>query len=180
MATKRRTRKKAESNLPARTRTRSIVKRATSRRRKATGAKFDIVNSLLMPAAGAGLGIIAGNSIARMVPSIPYGKALVPFGLAFVTGSMLKQPGLAAGMAAAGGINLLQSLSPTMFADEAADFMAMSPVPMTTFQDDLTEYQNALINGQFSDESEDEAGTIKYDAMGRAIMVAPTGELTYL
>jgi len=182
MALKRRTKKRTSSNLPARTRTRSMVKKTTSRRRKSTSSKFNIVNNLLMPAAGAGLGIIAGNQIAKIIPSIPYGKALVPFGLAFVTGSMLKQPGLAAGMAAAGGINLLQSFSPSMFADEANNFMAISPVPMTTFQDDFEEYQSALINGQFSDEEEDieEIGSLKYDAMGRAIMQSPTGELTYL
>lgn len=180
MALKRRTRKKTATNLPAKRRTRSMVKKGTSRRRKTTTAKFDIVNNLLMPAAGAGLGIIAGNQIAKMVPSIPYGKSLIPFGLAYVTGTMLKQPALAAGLAAAGGINLLQSFSPSMFADESNDFMALSPVPMTTFQDDLTEYQSALINGQFSDDDIEEIGTLKYDAMGRAIMQSPTGELTYL
>jgi len=179
MAIKKRRSTKRASAMPA-TRARSVARKGSAPRRRKAGVsskKFDLVNSLLMPAAGAGLAIVAGNAIAKMIPSVPYGKALVPFGLAFVTGSMLKQPGLAAGMAAAGGINLLQSLSPTMFADEAADFITQSPVPMMTFQDDNTAYQAALMNGQFNDAND---GIVKYDATGAPVMVSPTGELTYL
>lgn len=185
MATRKRTKAK-KAAVPMRTRTRTIVKRATSRKRKTSGGKFDIINSIIMPAAGAGLGIIAGNAIGKMIPSIPYGKALIPFGLSFVTGSMLKQPGLAAGMAAAGGISLLQSLSPSMFADETQDFLNSSALPLMTFSDaNLDAYQSALINGQFNDEDEDEDemlndGSIKFDAMGRPIYVSPTGELQYV
>jgi hypothetical protein len=180
MATKKRSKMaRAKSSLPARTRTRTITKTSRARRvSKSSGGKFDLVQSLLMPAAGAGLGIIAGNAIAKMVPSLPYGKALVPFGLAFVTGSMLKQPGLAAGMAAAGGISLLQGISPTMFADEASSFIDQSPIPMITFEDATQDaYQAALISGQFNDASN---YVVKYDAMGRAIACYPDGSMNYL
>jgi len=180
MAIKRRRSTKRASAMPA-TRARSVARKRSAPRRRKAGTfskKFDLINGLLMPAAGAGLAIVAGNAIAKMIPSVPYGKSLVPFGLAFVTGSMLKQPGLAAGMAAAGGINLLQSLSPTMFADEASEFINESPVPMMTFQDDYEEYQAALMNGQFNDENED--SIIKYDATGAPVMVSNDGQLTYL
>lgn len=180
MATKKRSTKvaRAKRAMPARSRT--ITKTSRARRvSKSSGGKFDLVQSLLMPAAGAGLGIIAGNAIAKMVPSIPYGKSLVPFGLAFVTGSMLKQPGLAAGMAAAGGISLLQTLSPTMFADEASSFIEQAPVPMMTFEDPTQDaYQAALISGQFNDASSNYV--VKYDAMGRAIACMPDGTMSYL
>jgi hypothetical protein len=132
------------------------------------------MNTIVMPAAGAGIAIIAGNAIGKMIPQIPFGKALIPFGLSFVAGSMLKQPALAAGMAAAGGIALLNQVSPTMFADESLDFLNEEPVPMIQFNDDAEMLQDYL------DYSEAGDNTVQYDALNNAVMMMPDGSLQYV
>ena len=134
------TRKKTTTKKAAptrRRRTSALPARRTRSRAKSSGGKFDVMQSIILPMAGAGIGIVAGNAISRMVPQIPMGKAIIPLGLSFVAASMLKQPALAAGMAAAGGIALLNQVSPTMFADESLEFLNEDPVPMIGFSDEF-------------------------------------------
>lgn len=178
MATKKRTTTK-KAAITRRRRTMAIPARRTRSRARSTGGKFDIMQSIVLPMAGAGIGIIAGNAISKMVPSIPMGKAIIPLGLSFVAASMLKQPALAAGMAAAGGIALLNQVSPTMFADEALDFMNEEPVPMIQFNDD---YLPSDEGGNFEQlqQYNDNGGTIMYDANNNPLQVMPDGSMQYI
>jgi len=175
--------RKVKSAAPARRRrVMAAPAKRTTRRKSSSSGKFDIMQTILMPAAGAGIGILAGNAIAKMVPSIPFGKALVPFGLSFVAASMLKQPGLAAGMAAAGGIALLNQVSPTMFADESLEFLNEDPVPMIDFSDmaedmdlDADQGGNFEMLQQYNDE-----GVIQYDSNNNPLIMLPDGTLQYI
>jgi hypothetical protein len=177
---KRRTSKKTAA--PARRRRiMAAPARRTTRRKSTGGGKFDIMQNIVLPMAGAGIGIIAGNAISKMVPQIPMGKALIPLGLSFVAGTMLKQPALAAGMAAAGGIALLNQVSPTMFADESLNFLNEEPVPMIDFSDD-SDYQpgaNFEMLQAYNDELA-EGGTIQYDANNNPLVMLPDGTLQYI
>ena len=178
MATRKRTTiKKAAPKR--RRRTMAMPARRTRSRAKSTGGKFDVMQSIVLPMAGAGIGIIAGNAISKMVPQIPMGKAIIPLGLSFVAASMLKQPALAAGMAAAGGIALLNQVSPTMFADESLEFLNEDPVPMIDFNDDFMPDDEG---GNFEQlqQYNDDGGTIQYDANNNPILVLPDGTMQYV
>jgi hypothetical protein len=176
------TRKKTTTKKAAptrRRRTMALPARRTRSRSRSTGGKFDAMQSIVLPIAGAGIGIVAGNAIARMVPQIPMGKAIIPIGLSFVAASMLKQPALAAGMAAAGGIALLNQVSPTMFADESLEFLNEDPVPMIDFSDDfLPEDEGG--NFEVLQQYNDDGGTIMYDANNNQIAVMPDGTMQYI
>ena len=179
MATKKRTTTKKAAPTRRR-RTMALPARRTRSRGRSTGGKFDLMQSIVLPMAGAGIGIIAGNAISKMVPSIPMGKAIIPLGLSFVAASMLKQPALAAGMAAAGGIALLNQVSPTMFADESLEFLNEEPVPMIGFSDD--DFLPSDEGGNFEQlqQYNDDGGTIMYDANNNPIQVMPDGTMQYI
>lgn len=164
---------------PRRRRTMAMPARRTRSRARSTGGKFDIMQSIIMPMAGAGIGIIAGNAISKMVPQIPMGKAIIPIGLSFVAATMLKQPALAAGMAAAGGIALLNQVSPTMFADESLEFLNEDPVPMIDFSDNFMPDDEG---GNFEQlqQYNDNGGTIQYDANNNPLLVLPDGTMQYI
>jgi hypothetical protein len=179
MAIAKRTKKRTAAPARRRRIMAAPAKRSTRRKSNTTG-KFDIVQNIVMPMAGAGIGILAGNAISKMVPAIPYGKAIIPIGLSFVAATMLKQPALAAGMAAAGGIALLNQVSPTMFADESLEFLNEDPVPMINFSDDMAEDMddeggNFEALQQYNDE-----GTIQYDANNNPLIMLPDGTLQYI
>lgn len=175
MATKKPAKRKPAVGRPARRRRSVAVGRPARRRstRKSSSGKFDIMQTIVMPIAGAGIGIIAANAIARMAPQIPMAKTLVPMGLAYAAAIFLKQPAMAAGMAAAGGIGLLNQLSPTMFADESLNFINEEPVPMINFSDeaeyDEAEYGELAANG-----------VVVYDENNQPLMQMPDGSLQYL
>lgn len=179
MATKRQRKPKTAAPARRRRRTSALPARRTRSRSRSSSGKFDIMQSIVMPMAGAGIGILAGNAISKMVPSIPMGKAVIPLGLSFVAATMLKQPALAAGMAAAGGIALLNQVSPTMFADESLEFLNEDPVPMVQFNDD---YMPDDEGGNFEQlqQYNDDGGTIMYDANNNPIMVMPDGSMQYV
>lgn len=180
MATKKRTTRIKTTATPRRRRTMALPARRTRSRAKSSGGKFDIMQSIVLPMAGAGIGIIAGNAIAKMVPSIPMGKAIIPLGLSFVAATMLKQPALAAGMAAAGGIALLNQVSPTMFADESLEFMNEDPVPMIQFNDDYMPDDEGGNFEQLQQYNDNGQGTIMYDANNNPIQVMPDGTMQYI
>jgi hypothetical protein len=180
MAIKKRTMKRKATATPRRRRSIAMPARRTRSRAKSTGGKFDLMQSIVLPMAGAGIGIIAGNAISKMVPQIPMGKAIIPLGLSFVAASMLKQPALAAGMAAAGGIALLNQVSPTMFADESLEFLNEDPVPMIGFSDDEMLPSDEGGNFEALQQYNDNGGTIMYDANNNAIQVNPDGSMMYL
>ena len=154
------------------------AKRST-RRKSSGGGKFDIMQNIVMPMAGAGIGILAGNAISKMVPAIPYGKAVIPLGLSFVAATMLKQPALAAGMAAAGGIALLNQVSPAMFADESLEFLNEEPVPMIDFSDDMEMDESDGGNFEALQQYNDQ-GTIQYAANNNPLIMLPDGTLQYI
>jgi hypothetical protein len=178
-------RKKAAAKKAAPRRRRIMAaapRRSTRRSSRGTSSKFDFMNSIIMPAAGAGIAIVAGNAIGRMIPQLPFGKAIIPFGLAFVSGSMLRQPALAAGMAAAGGIALLNQVSPAMFADESLEFLNEDPVPMIDFSDDMEmDYDGGNFEAlqQYND-ADTMGGTIKYDSNNNPLIELPDGSLQYI
>lgn len=179
MAVKRKTTKKTAITRRRR-RTMAAAPTRRSTRRSGGSSKFDVMQTIIMPAAGAGLAIVAGNALGRMIPGIPMAKAIIPFGLAFVSGTMLKQPALAAGMAAAGGIALLNQVSPTMFADESLEFLNEDPVPMINFSDedmDADEGGNFEMLQQYNDEGQ---GVIQYDANNNPVIELPDGSLQYI
>jgi hypothetical protein len=151
--------------------------RRTRSRSKSTSGKFDVMQTILLPAAGAGIGILAGNAIGKMIPSIPFGKAIIPLGLSFVAATMLKQPALAAGMAAAGGIALLNQVSPTMFADESLEFLNEEAVPMIDFSDDMEMDESGAFTElqQYNDD-----GVIQYDANNNPVLILPDGSIQYI
>jgi hypothetical protein len=154
--------------------------RRTRSRSKGQAGKFDIVQNIVMPMAGAGIGIIAGNAISKMIPSIPYAKALIPLAGAYVAGTMLKQPAIAAGMAAAGGIALLNQFSPTMFADESLEFLNEEALPMVNFMDDMPDNEGGNFEAlqQYNDASN--GGYVQYDAMNNPLVVLPDGSMQYV
>lgn len=180
MAIKRQSTKRKSTATPRRRRAVAMPSRRSRSRSRSTGGKFDIMQSIVLPMAGAGIGIIAGNAISKMVPQIPMGKAIIPLGLSFVAATMLKQPALASGMAAAGGIALLNQVSPTMFADEALDFINEDPIPMINFSDDFLPDDEGGNFEQLQRYNDNGNGTIQYDANNNPVLVLPDGTLQYI
>jgi hypothetical protein len=180
MAVKKRTTKRTAAPARRRRTMAAAPARRSRSRSKSSSSKFDFMQTIIMPAAGAGIGILAGNAISKMVPAIPMGKALIPFGLSFVAATMLKQPALAAGMAAAGGIALLNQVSPTTFADESLEFLNEEPVPMIDFSDDDMEMDSDGTNFEMLQQYNDNGGTIVYDANNNPVLQMPDGTLQYI
>lgn len=178
---KKRTRKTPAAPARRRRTMAAAPARRTRSRSRGSSGKFDFMQTIILPAAGAGIGILAGNAISRMVPAIPMGKAIIPLGLSFVAASMLKQPAIAAGMAAAGGIALLNQVSPTTFADESLEFLNEDPVPMIDFSDDDMEMDSDGANFEMLQQyNDDGGGQIKYDANNNPVLILPDGSMQYI
>jgi len=179
MAVKKRTSKRTAAPARRRRTMAAAPARRSRSRSRSTSSKFDFMQTIILPAAGAGIGILAGNAISKMVPSIPMGKAIIPLGLSFVAASMLKQPALAAGMAAAGGIALLNQVSPTTFADESLEFLNEDAVPMIQFNDDDMDMDGGNFE-QLQQYNDNNGGTIQYDANNNPVLLMPDGTLQYI
>lgn len=178
MAVRKKTTKRAAAPARRRRTMAAAPARRSRSRSKSSSSKFDFMQTIILPAAGAGIGILAGNAISKMVPSIPMGKAIIPLGLSFVAATMLKQPALAAGMAAAGGIALLNQVSPTTFADESLEFLNEDAIPMIQFNDDDMEMDGG--NFEQLQQYNDDGGTIQYDANNNPVLLMPDGTLQYI
>jgi len=179
MAVKKRTSKRTAAPARRRRTMAAAPARRSRSRSRSPSSKFDFMQTIILPAAGAGIGILAGNAISKMVPSIPMGKAIIPLGLSFVAASMLKQPALAAGMAAAGGIALLNQVSPTTFADESLEFLNEDAVPMIQFNDDDMDMDGGNFE-QLQQYNDNNGGTIQYDANNNPVLLMPDGTLQYI
>lgn len=104
MATKRKPGRRKAAAAPRRV-TRGAMaagrKPTTRRRRKSSGSgKVDIMNVIIMPAAGFVIGSLAAKFVSQAA-SMDVLKPIVPAAGAYISAMYLKQPWLAAGMAAA-------------------------------------------------------------------------------